>query len=141
MDAVKKKKKIKITFKLGFRESLGVLFCSIIFLFGPIAISEYIKISNTPIDETYTQAVFDQRYSQDGQVAGVSTDERYEDFTTEQLDSKYYKIPLINFNFDTTLSDTATIVFLLGTLIMIGAIIFAVTIMIDSSRQMVIKTN
>jgi hypothetical protein len=110
-------------------------------LFGPIAISEYIKIANAPVDETYTQTALRQN-NQNGQVAGVSTDARYEDFTSDQAtDSKYYKIPLINFNFDTTLSDTGTIIFLLGALLVVGAIIFAITITIDSSRQMVIKTN
>jgi hypothetical protein len=126
----KQKKKLKVGFNLGFRESLGIILCGILFFIGPIVVIEYTKQLNPALTQTYTQSAIES--AQGGQVAGIST------ISQTTIDEKYFTIPLINFKFDTTLSEPASIVFLFGVLLLIGGIILGTSLIVSSQRKMTV---
>ena len=72
MAAATQKRKFKISFNLGFRESLGVVLCAILFFIAPIAVIEYTKQLNPAVTETYTESAINNAQGE-GRVAGVST--------------------------------------------------------------------
>lgn len=133
MTKTNKKKSIKVTWNLGIRELLGVALCAIIFLIGPIMIFEYLKSNQTskPGGETYTKQALEQAQSK-GRVAGLTT-------VKDTNGKEYVIIPMLNFRFDTTLSETPSVVLLLGTMLFAGGVVFAITLTVDSSRKMTIK--
>ena len=118
----------KIGFVLGFRESLGIILCAILFFIAPIAVIEYTKQLNPAVSETYTESAISSAQGE-GRVAGVST---------SSIDTKYFTIPFINFKFDTTLSETPTIVFLFGVMLFIGGVALAVSLIVSANKKMTV---
>ena len=131
MPVAKQKQKFRISFNLGFRESLGVILCAILFLIGPIVVIEYTKQLNPAVTETYTQDAINNAQGE-GHVAGVST---------STVDQKYFTIPFINFKFDKTLSDSSSVLFLFGVMLLIGGITLGVTIIASSNKKMFVRKN
>jgi len=123
----KKERKFKITFNLGFRESLGVILCAILFFVAPIAVVEYTKQLNPALTETYTQSAIESAQGA-GRVAGALT-----------VNEKYFTVPFINFKFDTTLSEASSILFLFGIMLFIGGVALGVSLFVSSNKKMIMK--
>ena len=125
MAAATQKRKFKISFNLGFRESLGIVLCAILFFIAPIAVIEYTKQLNPAVTETYTESAINNAQGE-GRVAGVST---------ASISEKYFTIPFINFKFDKTLSETPTIVFLFGVMLLVGGIVLGISVIANSNKK------
>jgi len=126
------KKKLHISFRLGFREFLGVLLCLVVFFAGPIGIIEYNKLSSPGNSETYTRAA-NEEVQGEGRVAGVTTQ--------SATGNKYFTVPILNFRFDTTLSEKSSIVFLFGAMLLAGGIILGLSLVVSSNKKMVINRD
>lgn len=124
-----KKKPLKFTLKAGLREWIGITLTAIIFFVLPIY--GYTSITQPQrSDETYTEAALNQ--DSGGSVLGINTQNLL-------IENRYFKIPFTNYLFDTTLSDTSSVLILFGTIIMVGAIITTLVMFIQSSKAIVIS--
>jgi len=121
----KKKTKFKISMNVGVREFTGILLCFLILFAAPIGIITYVQDFSAANTETYTSAAITEVQGQ-GRVAGVST-------------SKYVHIPILNFNFDTTLTEAPSIYVLFGGILLIGGVILLITIIASSNKKLMIK--
>lgn len=126
----KREPKFKVSFNLGFRESLGIVLCAILFFVAPIALIEYTKQLNPALTETYTQSAIESAQGE-GRVAGVAT----------SINEKYFTIPFINFKFDTTLSESSSIFFLFGVMLFIGGVVLAISLFASSNKRLVVSKS
>lgn len=128
MPSSNKKSKLQIGFTLGPRESLGAILCSIIFFILPVVVIEYSRQQDPAYTETYTEEAITSAQGE-GHVAGA---------TTSSIDEKYFTIPLINFKFDKTLSESSSIFFLFGTMLFVGGSALGISTLVTSGKKMVI---
>jgi len=127
MVQAKHKAKFRIGINAGAQELLGIVLCVAVFFVLPILILDSQKVQNSAAaSETYTKQAITEAQGAE-RVAGLET-------LRTTVDSKYFVVPLLNFRFDTTLSETPTIVFLFGTVLLTGGMVFALSMFIDARR-------
>lgn len=115
------KKPVKFQFEIGYGQFIVSLLVLGLFFFLPIQL-----IANWGgISQGITQAFSTQGQPQ---VAGINTDNT----------GRYFNVPVINFPFDTTMRDSATISFTFGT-ILIGLSIIIILLLFADFRKKEMK--
>jgi hypothetical protein len=108
-------KPIKFEVELGFKKVflLGLMFLTMFVL--PVRIVEYLNSQDQ------------QGWNNSGapQVAGLFTDNT----------GRYLTLPLVNFQFDTTLREPSTITFLFGTILIVIALLIVVILFKDFRKR------
>jgi len=115
------KKPVRFQFEIGYGQFIVSLLVVSLFFVLPIQL-----IANwTSISQSVTQAFSGQGQPQ---VAGIYTDNT----------GRYFNIPIINFSFDTTMRDSATLSFAFGT-ILIGLSIIIILLLFADFRKKEMK--
>ena len=112
------KKPVRLQFEIGYGQFIVSLLVLGIFFFLPIQlIANWMSIS-----QSVTQAFSGQGQPQ---VAGVYTDNT----------GRYFNIPILNFPFDTTMRDSATISFAFGAILIILSAIIILLLFADFRKK------
>jgi len=114
-------KDLFVEFELSVKQLFIIILLFFVMFAGPVmfysfAVSQTSNPSTVVVTETYTQSVLE------GRVAGESTENT----------SNYVKIPIINFNFDTTFQDPSSIPFVIGSFISFLRLLLFVFVLVDT---------
>jgi hypothetical protein len=111
-------KPVKFQFEVGYGQFFGALLVLFVFFFVPIEL-----IANWGTISTN----FNKAFSTQGvpQVAGISTDNT----------GRYFNIPIINFPFDSTMRDPATISFAFGFILLLLSLIIILLMFADFRKK------
>jgi uncharacterized membrane protein YjgN (DUF898 family) len=112
------KKPVRFQFEIGYGQFIVSLLVLGLFFLLPIQL-----ISNwTSISQGITRAFSSQGQPQ---VAGIYTDNT----------GRYLNIPILNFSFDTTMRDSATISFTFGSILIVLSIIIVLLLFADFRKK------
>lgn len=109
-------KPVRFQLELGYAQFFISLFVMVMFFVVPIqVISNWGSISSN----------LGNAFSPQPQVAGISTDNT----------GRYFNIPIVNFQFDSTMHDPATISFAFGLILIILSIVIVMLLFADFRKK------
>jgi len=112
-------KPFKLQLEMGFRQFFASVLMLTFFFFVPIQLITNWESVSTDLKNTFSPP------PAESQVLGISTDNT----------GRYFNIPIINFKFDSTMRDPATISFSFGFILLLLSIIIILLMFADFRKK------
>ncbi len=109
----------KFQLEMGFRQFFASVLMLTLFFFVPIQLITNWESVSTDLKNTFAPA------PSNAQVLGISTDNT----------GRYFNIPIINFKFDSTMRDPATISFAFGFILLLLSVIIILLMFADFRKK------
>lgn len=113
------KKPFKFQLEMGFKQFFASVLMLILFFFVPIQLITNWESVSTDLKNTFSPA------PAESQILGISTDNT----------GRYFNIPIINFKFDSTMRDPATISFSFGFILLLLSVIIILLMFADFRKK------